>query len=292
MLLSPQKKLSAWIQLLRCKHWIKNLFVFIGFAYNQHWTASAQALQALLAFIAFCLISSSVYIFNDWQDQTQDRSHPIKKFRPIAAGFISSKEAFILFSLLFSCSLLISFCLSWTAVIILLVYLLMNILYSCYFKNIPYLDISCIAISFMLRILMGTIGIGIVPSQWLLLCTTFLTFFLGLSKRRAEMTLLHYSETSCFETRPVLRYYSITILDQCLTIFGMMSFASYAFYSLHHPGLPYTLPFTAFGIYHYWQQLKKPLTSDDPLWIIFNDKISLFNLLIWSGLTIYFLCFH
>src|SRR5512143_3189426 len=180
----------AMLRLMRPHQWIKNAFVFTGLLFGHAWHDPALVTRVLLAFAAFCLISSTIYILNDIIDIEQDRHHPKKRLRPLPSGQLSVAAAIALALVLGSASLVLAMIASTTVLLIVLGYAVMNVAYSLYLKHVVILDVFIIATGFMLRILAGTLGVGVPPSQWLLLCGLMVTLFLGFTKRRAEILAL------------------------------------------------------------------------------------------------------
>ena len=183
---------NLW-SLMRPYQWVKNGFVLVGILFANAWHDRQTVTRALIAAAAFCLIASGVYIFNDLLDRRDDLDHPKKKQRPLAAGTISPRTAIILMAALWIAGFAMAFLSSTRIGLILLLYILINLAYSLRLKEVVLLDVFLIAAGFMLRILAGTIGVGIPPSQWLLLCGLMIALFLGFSKRRAR-TLCRYCE--------------------------------------------------------------------------------------------------
>lgn len=260
--------ISAYIRLLRPHQWIKNLFVFTGLIFAHAWDQPNVVSQVILAAIAFCLSSSAVYVYNDLFDAPHDRLHPRKKHRPIASNKISSAKARLLALVLFIAGLALGLYVSLWVGFILLSYLVLNIFYTHWLKHIVILDVFVIATGFMLRILAGTVGVGIPPSQWLLFCGLMLTLFLGFSKRRSEMKSLNVDQEVNHQ-RAVLKNYQSIFLDKMIGITAACSIISYSLYTMSPmtiqeqgtSGLIYTVPFVAYGIFRYIYLLHEPLSE-------------------------------
>jgi len=171
---------SALIRLMRPHQWIKNGFLFVGVVFGHGWSDSRLVAEALVLFAAFCLASSAVYILNDIADRDADRLHPHKRERPLARGEIGVGAPIALCIALALAGLALAAAVSLAALLIAAAYLVLNIGYSAGLKHVAILDVFMIAGGFMLRILAGTAGIGIPPSNWLLLCGLMLTLFLGI----------------------------------------------------------------------------------------------------------------
>jgi 4-hydroxybenzoate polyprenyltransferase len=244
------------LRLMRPHQWVKNAFVFTGLLFGHAWHDPGLAARAVVAFAAFCLASSAVYVVNDIVDIEQDRRHPKKRLRPLAAGHVPVAAAAALAALLGAAGLALGWLASPTVLVILLGYALMNIAYTLRLKHVVILDVFIIATGFMLRILAGTLGIGIAPSQWLLLCGLMVTLFLGFTKRRAEIIALNEDKTS---HRRVLEHYSPVLLDKMIGITASGLIMSYSLYTMNADtirihgtaNLIYTVPFVMYGVFRY-----------------------------------------
>ncbi|NGU67654.1 decaprenyl-phosphate phosphoribosyltransferase, partial [Clostridium perfringens] len=193
------------LKLMRPKQWIKNFFVFGALIFSYSFLNLNKTIAALIAFILFCLISSTVYIMNDILDVEKDRIHPKKRFRPIASGAISIKQATIALVVLLAISMISSFMINKGLFFILVLYFINNIFYSFKIKNIVILDVISIAVGFILRVIAGGVAIDVSLSGWILLCTFFISLFLGFEKRRNEIIKL---EGKANEHRKILDDYS------------------------------------------------------------------------------------
>ena len=212
--------------------------------------------QAAAAFCAFCLLSSAVYVFNDVMDREADRQHPKKCRRPLASGALSLSAACALLCLCLVGGLLLAFTLAGQAPWLFVAYLLLNAAYSLGAKHVVILDVFIIAAGFMLRLLAGTLGLGIAPSQWLLLCGLMLTLFLGFTKRRAELAAVADDPAA---HRRVLEDYSESMVDNFITVTAACTVVSYSLYTVsaetvavhgsNH--LMLTVPFVLYGMFRY-----------------------------------------
>jgi 4-hydroxybenzoate polyprenyltransferase len=244
------------LRLMRPHQWVKNTFVFIGLLFGHAWHDPHLVTRALIAFAAFCLVSSAIYTINDVVDVEQDKLHPKKSKRPLASGAVTVSAAIALASLLAVLGLILAYVVSLTVLFILLGYAMMNIVYSLKLKHVVILDVFIIATGFMLRILAGTLGIGIAPSQWLLLCGLMVTLFLGFTKRRAEIIALSDDKAA---HRKVLEHYSPVLLDKMIGITASGLIMSYSLYTMNPDtirihgtaNLIYTVPFVMYGVFRY-----------------------------------------
>jgi 4-hydroxybenzoate polyprenyltransferase len=263
------KKLLELLRLMRPYQWVKNAFVFTGLLFGHAWHDANLVAGVVMAFAAFCLVSSAVYIFNDIVDLEQDRQHPKKCKRPLASGLVSIPAAVMLAVLLGTLGLSLAYFAAPTVLVILIGYALMNIAYTLRLKNVVILDVFIIATGFMLRILAGTLGVGIPPSQWLLLCGLMVTLFLGFTKRRAEIIALTDDKTA---HRKVLEHYSPVLLDKMIGITAAGLIMSYSLYTMNPdtirihntPNLIYTVPFVMYGVFRYIYLLHHQSRGGDP----------------------------
>lgn len=269
------------IRLLRYKHWPKNIFVLLGVFYTElqgFWPL------AISAAIAFTLIASSVYIYNDICDLEEDKHHPLKKNRPLAASKVSLQLAYAVLSILLVVGFEIAYLVSFNLVIILLLYVIINILYNHWLRNILGLDVLCIAAGFMLRVFAGTIGIGLPITWWLTITATLMSLLIALSKRRLEI-YLNFST----KKRTVLKKYQEKGIDSLILASAALTFFAYLFYIIfNHPFSFYfiiTLPFAALGLLRFVYLVTDEVENDDPLVVFFQDPLSVMNLGMFVFLT-------
>lgn len=261
--------MSALIRLMRPHQWVKNGFVLTGLLFGHAWTEPALVQAALFAFVAFCLASSSVYVLNDLFDREQDQLHPVKCRRPLASGEVAVGRGWLLAAVLAGTALLLARWASPAVMGYVLAYLLLNVIYTLRLKQVVILDIFCISTGFMLRILAGTDGIEIPPSNWLLLCGLWTTLFLGFIKRRAELITL---AADSGEHRRVLDQYSPVLLDKLIGITCTGMILSYSLYTLDEhimvfhgtDKLFYTVPFVIYACFRYLFLLHQSQGGGDP----------------------------
>jgi 4-hydroxybenzoate polyprenyltransferase len=282
---------NLW-RLLRPGHWVKNGFVFLGILFANAWRQPGVLGKVLLVAICFSLVSSGIYAFNDLLDRELDRSHPKKKARPLAAGDLSGTVAMVAFVLLCSVGIAVGYVVSLRVTIALLAYVVINVAYSAALKNVVLLDVFIIAGGFMLRILAGTICVGIPPSQWLLLCGLMVALFLGFSKRRAELYTIAGNGSN---QRRVLDHYRPVLLDKMIVITATGVILTYSLYTMspatvqvhHTEALIYTVPFVMYGIFRYIFLLHDQATGADPVLEIFRDPHVLLSILGWLFVTLW-----
>ena len=255
---------NEYLKLLRVKQWIKNFFVFVPLLFSKNLFEKNLLIEVLLAFLAFCLVSSLVYVFNDLMDAESDRLHPVKKFRSIASGKISTASAKILALLLSLVGLFLIPLFNFQFLIILFLYIALNFFYTIILKNIVIVDIMCIAAGFMLRVLGGAVVIDVHVSSWLILTTLFISLFLAVMKRRTELEF----EINQNESRRVLKDYSVVFINQISAISAAGVIICYALYSVSDrtveffqtENLVYTTIFVVFGVFRY-------------MFLVFNKRI-------------------
>ncbi|MDO9406404.1 MAG: decaprenyl-phosphate phosphoribosyltransferase [Polaromonas sp.] len=255
-------RLRALIRLMRPHQWLKNSFVFAGLVFSQNWDDLTLDRVVFYAFAAFCCISSLVYIINDWHDRTVDALHPVKRFRPLASGAVSGQGALVLGALLLAAG--VWFAAGNTILLVLLaIYVALNLAYSWRLKHIPVVDVSVIASGFMLRILAGTVAVGIPPSRWLLLTGIFVALFLGFSKRKAESFRDEASQ------RAVLEHYPPALLDTFMAVTMTATLTTYSLFATtaeaqlqHGERLLYTVPVVIFGMLRYTYQVHRGRGED------------------------------
>jgi 4-hydroxybenzoate polyprenyltransferase len=286
--------LKNYIRLLRPHQWIKNAFVFTGLIFAHAWNQPQTILSIVYATIAFCLMSSSIYIINDILDMQQDKLHPTKKHRPLAAGIISIKLALPLAILLFIAALATGYIASIKVSCVLLAYAIMNILYCIELKHLVIIDVFIISFGFMLRIIAGTWAVGIAPSQWLMLCGLMITLFLGFTKRRAEISGIEEGATNA--QRKVLDHYSPAILDKLIGITATGAIITYSLYTVSPStiqsqgtaNLIYTVPFVMYGIFRYIYLLHNNIrqNGEDTASDLLKDKHLLITVFGWFILVL------
>lgn len=273
-------------RLLRIHQWHKNAFVLLGFFVLGDYDNYALLLKASAAFVAFCLASSSVYIFNDYLDIKADRTHPLKKNRPLASGAIQIKPALLLALVLCLATLFISFHISNMALIVISLYLINNVSYSLFLKRYPVIDVFQIGLGFMLRIFAGTTGIGIYISEWMMLTGFMISLLIGFSKRFAELS----NTPTPHNHREVLQEYSLEILKSFIIIMAAATIITYSLYTLSPrsielhgtTNLIYTTPFVIFGIFRFLYLVLFHQSGDDPSSQIFKDKQLVLTVILWA----------
>jgi 4-hydroxybenzoate polyprenyltransferase len=268
--------LKGIIKSLRIKQWIKNGFIFAGIIFDRQLFNLPAFLKTTLGFVIFCILSSSVYYFNDLFDIEADQQHPKKRNRPIASGIIPINSAIGIAVILCTISLSGAYFLSRSFFIICALYFSMNLLYSKWLKHIPILDVMIIAAGFVLRVAAGVSLIQVERfSPWLYVVTTLISLFIGFGKRRAELVLLAKGAN---HHRVVFEGYSLPLLDQLITIVSSITLVSYSFYTFSAPNLPenhsmmLTIPFVLYGIFRYLYLIQSDQTTGAPEELVLKDR--------------------
>jgi 4-hydroxybenzoate polyprenyltransferase len=276
-----------YLRLLRPKQWIKNLFVFAPLIFAKELFMVRPLLVEVKALIAFCLMASAVYIINDIADADADRTHPEKKNRPLAARSIPISHAYVLVFLLLTCLIVLVNGMDGRFMLVLVSYFLMNVAYSVKLKEVVLLDVFIIAAGFMLRVLGGAYAIDVAVSSWLVLCTMFISLFLGFAKRRSELVMNQESEET-FE-RKVLSLYSVSFIDHMLTIAAAGTVISYALYTVAQRTIEifgtekmiYTTVFVLFGVFRYLYLIHMTGSTQNPTKAVTSDLTILATGLLW-----------
>ena len=283
---------SALVRLMRPHQWIKNGFLFIGVVFGHGWSDAGLVAEALVLFAAFCLASSAVYILNDIADRDADRLHPHKRERPLARGEIGVGAPIALCIALALVGLALAAAVSLLALLIAAAYVVLNIGYSAGLKHVVILDVFMIAAGFMLRILAGTAGIGIPPSNWLLLCGLMLTLFLGFCKRRAELLAVTGLANSGGH-RIALDGYSMSLLDCLIAVSVACAALGYALYTVDPQTIAVhgtdrlflTFPFVLYGLFRYLHVVYTKGGGGDPAWEMLRNPQLIAATAGWLGAT-------
>lgn len=277
---------TALLKTMRPRQWTKNVFIFAALMFDKQFFSAAPFLKTLAGFALFCLISSSVYIFNDLADIEADRQHPQKKNRPIPSGKLPISAAWTSGVLLVVITLGIGYWLSPAFSAVMGAYFLLNLAYSKWFKHAPILDVLIIAAGFVLRVAAGVTLIRVERfSPWLYVVTTLLSLFLGFGKRRAELALL---EGDAGSHRKVLEGYTIPLLDQYIMIVSGTTIVAYSLYTFSAPNVPpnhsmmLTIPFVVYAIFRYLYLIHVEERGGEPEEIFLTDRPFQIAMALWA----------
>ncbi len=278
-----------YIRLMRPSHWVKNVFVFAPLVFGKALTDMERVEGALMAFAAFCLVSSAVYVLNDIVDRHADAEHPKKRFRPIASERVPVSAAIAQLLLLVLVGGLLVAQLPWQAAACILLYALLNLGYSFGLKHVVLVDIFIIAGGFMLRVLAGAKAIHVDASEWLVICTLFLSLFLAVAKRRSEINHIGRGES-----RKVLDDYTPELVRLIMNVSVAGSIMSYTLYTVSDHAhsffgtdkFIYTVPIVMYGIFRYLYLDEQQQTAENPVSVILRDPWLIATGLIWTGAAI------
>ncbi len=272
---------------LRPKQWTKNLLIFAALIFSQNLTHGYFDTAVILGFIIFCIISGSVYTLNDLVDVKKDRLHPKKAKRPIASGQLPIPYAILSFFFFSISGIIAAFQLEENFGWVVIIYFVFQILYTFIVKNIVILDIFVIAIGFVLRVVAGAAIITVPISNWLLVCTLFLSLFLALGKRRFELIKM---DKKAAETRAALKEYNVQLLDQMITVVTSATVVAYSIYTLSPEtitkfgtkNLMYTIPFVLYGVFRYLYLIYQKETGGYPEEILVSDIPLIIGILLYA----------
>ena len=284
---SVQYPVSAFIFSLRPDQWTKNFIVFAGLIFGQRLLELPAFLAALSAFVVFCGLSSAMYLINDLVDRAEDRLHPSKRHRPIAAGALSVGGAVTGAVLMGGASIVAAFWVDQELGIVAIVFVGVLTAYSRFLKHIMILDVLSIAGGFVIRAVGGVVVVDVPISQWLLVCTMLLALFLSLSKRRHELILLGLEAA---DHRRSLAHYNSRLLEQLISIAAAATVVAYAFYTIEPATvekfgtdqLTWTVPFPIYGIFRYLYLVHRREGGGSPAEMLLRDRPLLACVALWT----------
>ncbi len=279
--------LTALIKTMRPRQWVtKNIFIFAAIVFDKQLLVVDSFLRTLAGFALFCLISSSVYIFNDIADVEADRQHPEKKNRPLASGKLPMSAAWTAGILLAAVTLGIGYWLAPSFGYVIGLYFLLNLAYSKWLKHVPIVDVLVISAGFVLRVGAGVTLIQVERfSPWLYVVMTLLSLFLGFGKRRAELALLAKGAGS---HRKVLEGYTLPLLDQYIMIVSGTTIVAYSLYTFSAPNVPenhsmmLTIPFVVYTIFRYLYLIEVKHAGGAPEEILLSDRPFQIAMFLWA----------
>lgn len=289
----------------RPRQTLKNLSLFTGLIFSGWLFIPEKFWTVVAAWIIFSIMTGSVYIFNDIVDLESDRKHPFKKFRPLAAGNLPIPLALFVSLSGVLISLALGGMLSYFLFFTMILYLLLQIIYTNYLKHRPIIDVMAIALGFILRVYGGAFIIGAHINVWLLLCIISFALFLAIGKRRSELTLLQGK----METRKVLGRYPEKLLDLYTVMFANTTWLTYALFTFMFPAfefkgrlltwlsyLPHTfrsekwlmltIPVVIYGVMRYLQLIYEKNEGESPEKILVSDQPMLITVILWGVLVV------
>lgn len=280
--------------LLRPTHYIKNLFVLLPLFFSAQIAIASLLLNALMAFASFCLITSSVYIFNDIIDANEDRIHPGKKSRPVASGVISVTQASVLDLILSISGLFLAYLVNNQLVFVLVAYKLINIVYTLILKRIAILDVMVLSLGFVLRLYAGSVSTGIKLSEWIIIMTFLLSMLIVLGKRRNDVL---FFEQEDIVLRHAVKGYNSNFLNYTMIMLSSVIIVSYIMYTVSADiqlrfgtgHLFITVFWVVAGILRYLQLLFVFDSKENPVRLLIKDHPLKLILLAWFLNFLYFL---
>jgi 4-hydroxybenzoate polyprenyltransferase len=278
--------LKALLKTMRPKQWAKNVFLLAAIVFDRKLTNTDAMLHTVLGVLAFSLVASVVYITNDLADVEADRQHPIKRKRPIAAGKLPIPVAWGAVAMLLLVAFPVAYWLSPSFAFITLFYLLLNLTYSKWIKHVALLDIIVLASFYVIRVAAGVALISVERfSPWIYIFTSFLALLMGAGKRRAELSEIADGPNA---QRRVLEGYTLSFLDQLITLASGMTLITYSLYTFSAPNLPenhimmLTIPFLMYGIFRYQYLLQVQDTGSAPEEVVLSDRPLQIAIALWG----------
>jgi len=287
--MSTTARLIAIVRSLRPKQWTKNLLVFAGLVFTYNLLNPDMLRLVMLSFVAFCMLSSAGYLWNDLRDAAADRLHPIKRRRPIAAGLVPPWLAATIALALGIAGLTLAFSLGTSFLVVASLYMLLTASYSIWLKHLVLIDVFGISAGFVLRAVGGAVVIGVPVSPWLYVCTVLVSLFLGLGKRRNELELL---ESGAAGHRKNLEQYSLELVDQLILIVASATIMAYSLYTFSAETLPrdhsmmLTIPLVVYGLFRYLYLVRVKRQGGAPEDLLLTDPGMLGTAVSWVALSV------
>jgi decaprenyl-phosphate phosphoribosyltransferase len=307
-----KQSLRNILRLLRPRQWIKNCAIFAALILSGKLFEADPFFQVIYGFLVFCAVSSSIYVINDILDVKKDRLHPFKRFRPLANNDVSIPTAIIIAIILAVGSITASYFITPGFFIITIIYFVLHVGYSFFFKHIEIVDILVLAAGYILRVFAGEVVSETHISAWLFLTVISLSLFLAIGKRRSEMTLLaHHAKGQIIATRKTLSHYTEKLLDVYLSIFATSTFISYAVFTfvanpaggsafnndlipadmlgsyLQRKWLMITIIPVVYGIMRYLQRIYQNHEGESPERVLFSDRPLLLSVVSYTVLVVF-----
>jgi decaprenyl-phosphate phosphoribosyltransferase len=293
----------------RPRQWLKNVAVFAALVFSGFLFYPGYFSRVSLAFMVFCGLTSAIYLINDVVDAEQDRHHPFKRKRPIAAGLLPVPVALFTAAILLMISLVAAYLLSFFFFVILLSYLLLNTAYSVWLKRVAILDVLTIAAGFILRVYAGAAVVNLHMNVWFLLTVISFALFIAVGKRQSERTLLTGLKVGLIGQRDTLSHYTLRLLDIYTGMFATTTWFAYALFSYQQQfnfdegvvptfmsliprtfrlqkWLMITVPFVVYGVMRYLQLVYEQNKGESPERVLLSDKPMLATVIIWGILVI------
>ena len=274
---------------MRPQQWVKNLFVLAPLVFSQNLLAPDLFLRSLVGMVLFCAASGAVYLINDLFDVERDRVHPIKRHRPIASGRLPERVAWTSAVTIALVGLALSAVLNpWFAAIV-GGYAILNLWYSLQLKHVVFVDVTVIAVGFLLRVLAGGLVVAVPISAWLIICTFLLSLYLALGKRKHELVTVGAERKS----RSVLKHYEIGHVRTAMVVAAVVTLLSYSAYTLDPATvaefdtrwLPLSIPCIALGLSRFYR-LTQSSELGSPTELMLRDRVFVGNIAVWAILMV------
>ncbi|MGH2523766.1 MAG: decaprenyl-phosphate phosphoribosyltransferase [Anaerolineales bacterium] len=281
--------LLALLKTMRPRQWTKNAFIFAALVFDHKLLQPTLFVRTLGGFGLLCLLSSTVYLVNDLADIEKDRRHPVKRHRPLPSGQLKKDVAIAAAILLPALTLPLAFWLDWQFGLIAVVYLLSNLLYSFWLKDVVLIDVLVLALGYLLRVIAGAALIDVAISPWLYTCMTLLALFIGFGKRRAELALMTGQADS---SRTVLKQYTLPFLDELINLVSTATVMAYSLYTFSAENLPgnhammLTIPFVMYGIFRYLYLIHIKGEGGAPDELVLTDRPLQTTFILWGVIAI------
>jgi 4-hydroxybenzoate polyprenyltransferase len=270
----------AVIAAMRPRQWTKNLLLFAGILFAAQYDDAGRWVEAFVAFVAYCAASSAAYIVNDVLDVEEDRRHPLKRNRPIAAGAIAPDRALKIAAMLAIFAVAAMSWFGWASVAYVTGFLALQGAYSWRLKQVVLIDVMAIAALFVIRAAAGAEAVDVRISPWLIVCTALLALFLALAKRRGELTVPDGAG------RGVLAGYSFPLVDQLVSIVAACTIVAYSLYTFEAregSAMMATIPFVVFGIFRYLLLMHREDLGEEPESVLLSDLPILATIAAWAA---------
>jgi 4-hydroxybenzoate polyprenyltransferase len=273
----------AVLAALRPRQWTKNLLLFAGIVFAAKLGDGVRWVEAWAGFAAYCAASSAAYLVNDVRDAEADRLHPIKRFRPVAAGELEPRTALVIAAALGALAVGVAAALGPWSLAFLGGFLALQAAYTLRLKHEVLIDVMAIAGLFVVRAAAGAEAVDVPISPWLLLCTGLLALFLGLAKRRGELVLVGAERTP---GRPVLEGYSLVLVDQLVSVVAastVIAYSLYTFTARDSRTMMVTIPYVLFGVFRYLLLIQRDDVGEEPENVLLTDRPLLGTIALWAA---------
>jgi 4-hydroxybenzoate polyprenyltransferase len=282
---APARPLRALVAAARPHQWTKNLLVFAGIIFAAETGDVDKWWRAIAVFAAYCAASSAAYLLNDVRDLAEDRAHPVKRSRPIAAGALSPAVALVTAAALTVLAAGLSLAGGLESLAVLAAFVALQLLYSFALKHVVLVDVLVISGLFVIRAAAGAIAVDVRLSPWLVVCTGLLALFLALGKRRGELVLVG---VEAIPGRPVLAGYSLELIDQLVSVVAAATISAYSLYTFTAPtpqAMMLTIPFVVYGLFRYLYLVHQHDLGEEPDRVVVTDPHILVTALLWVAVA-------